>query len=187
MRTAAVTGLLASAIAVAQPLPPPESAAPRDLAGRGEVEEERLLTRIPPLTDPALHAYLAGLLARLTSGPGPAPEGDRRVLPAPGGVAQAPAGWQAAEPQPTRPGHPQRRCHRPLDQTRPLEAAPGAGRDEPADGIGLMARAGQHTGYARLGCAVWEHPLHAAVINAAGCPVLGIARDEADHSIWHPM
>jgi len=114
----------------------------------------------------------------------PAPEGDRRVLPAPGGVAQAPAGWLTAEPQLT--GHPQRWCHLPLAQARPLEAAPGAGRDEPADGIGLMARARQHTGYARLGCAAWEHPLHAAVINAAGCPVLGIAGDEGDHSMRHP-
>jgi len=113
-----------------------------------------------------------------------APEGDGRVLPVPGGVAQARAGWLTAEPQLT--GHPQRWCHLPLAQARPLEAAPGAGRDEPADGIGLMACAGQQTDDARFGCAAWEHPLHAAVINAAGCPVLGIARDEADHSIWHP-
>jgi len=49
-----------------------------------------------------------------------------------------------------------------------------------------MACAGQQTDDARFGCAAREHPLHAAVINAAGCPVLGIARDEGDHSKRHP-
>lgn len=94
-------------------------------------------------------------------------------------------GWQAAESQPTRPGHPQSWCHRPLDQARALEAAPVAWPDEHADGAGLVACAEQHTGYARFRHAAWDHPLHAAVINAAGCQVPGIARAERDHSIRH--
>jgi hypothetical protein len=60
-----------------------------------------------------------------------------------------------------------------------------ARRDEHADGLGLLARAEQHTGYAQFCRAAKEHPRHAAVINVAGCQVLGIAQDEGDHSMRH--
>jgi len=45
----------------------------------------------------------------------------------------------------------------------------------PDDGIGLIARAEQHTGYARFCRAARDHPLHAAVINVAGRQAPGIA------------
>jgi hypothetical protein len=58
--------------------------------------------------------------------------------------------------------------------------------DEPADGIGLMACAGQHTDDAQFCPTAWDHPLHPAVINAAARQVLGIARNEGDHPVRHP-
>jgi hypothetical protein len=60
-----------------------------------------------------------------------------------------------------------------------------ARRDEHADGIGLIARAEQHTGYARFCRAARDHPLHAAVINVAGRQAPGIAQDEGDHPMRH--
>jgi hypothetical protein len=52
---------------------------------------------------------------------------------------------------------------------KPGRAKPHSWRDEHADGIGLMACAGQHTGYARFCHAGCDHPRHPAVINVADC------------------
>jgi hypothetical protein len=60
-----------------------------------------------------------------------------------------------------------------------------AWQGEHADGIGRLACAEQHTGYARFCRATWDHPPHAAVINAAGRQVLGIGWHEGDHSTRH--
>jgi beta-barrel assembly-enhancing protease len=67
-----LAGLLAGALVApaatpAQPAGPSPAAAadPRDLRRRAEAEEVRLFSRIPPLADPALDAYIGGLVARL--------------------------------------------------------------------------------------------------------------------------
>ena len=48
-----------------------------------------------------------------------------------------------------------------------------------------MISVSQHTDYTRLDRATWGRPLGAAVIDAAGCQVLGIRWDQGDHSILH--
>src|SRR5260370_20202249 len=48
-----------------------------------------------------------------------------------------------------------------------------------------MISVSQHTDYTRLDRATWGRPLGAAVIDAAGCQVLGIRWDQGDHSMLH--
>ena len=43
----------------------------------------------------------------------------------------------------------------------------------------------EHTDYNRLDRATWGRPLGAAVIDVAGCQVLGIRWDEGDHAALH--
>jgi hypothetical protein len=57
--------------------------------------------------------------------------------------------------------------------------------DKHANGIGLMARAKQHTDYARFCRAAWDHPCHPAAINVTDCQVLGIPPGEGGHSMRH--
>jgi hypothetical protein len=73
----------------------------------------------------------------------------------------------------------------PAGQARALGAALTAWADTHVNGIGLMVSVDEHTDYARLDRAAWGRPLGAAVIDVAGCQVLGIRWDEGDHSILH--
>lgn len=84
-----------------------------------------------------------------------------------------------------RPGQPRGWLDLPVGQARALGAALTNWADKYTGGIGLMVSVDEHTDYARLDRATWARPLGAAVIDVAGCQVLGIRWDEGDHSILH--
>ena len=83
------------------------------------------------------------------------------------------------------PGHPRGWLDLPAGQARALGASLEAWADEHAGGRGLMVSVSEHTDYARMDRATWGRPLGAAVIEVAGCRVLGIRWDEGDHSMLH--
>lgn len=83
------------------------------------------------------------------------------------------------------PGRPRGWLDLPAGQARALGAALTGWADEHTGGIGLMVCVDEHTDYARLDRATWGQPLGAAVIDVAGCQVLGIRWDEGDHAILH--
>ena len=83
------------------------------------------------------------------------------------------------------PGQPRGWLDLPAGQARALGAALTAWADAHTGGLGLMVSVDEHTDYARLDRATWGRPLGAAVIEVAGCQVLGIRWDEGDHSILH--
>ena len=83
------------------------------------------------------------------------------------------------------PGHARGWLDLPAGQARALGAALTAWADEHVGGIGLMVAVTEHTDYARLDRATWGRPLGAAVIDVAGCQILGLRWDEGDHSMLH--
>jgi hypothetical protein len=83
------------------------------------------------------------------------------------------------------PGRPYGRLDLPAQQARALGAALAAWADEHAGGRGLMVSVTGHTDYTRMDRATWGRPLGAAVVDIAGCPILGIRWDEGDHSMLH--
>jgi hypothetical protein len=83
------------------------------------------------------------------------------------------------------PGRPYGWLDLPAGQARALGASLAAWADEHVNGRGLMVSVDEHTDYTRLDRASWGRPLGAAVIDVAGCQVLGIRWDEGDHSMLH--
>ena len=83
------------------------------------------------------------------------------------------------------PGQPRGWLDLPAGQARELGAALNRWAGEHTGGTGLMVCVDEHTDYARLDRATWGRPLGAAVIDVAGCQVLGIRWDQGDHSIFH--
>lgn len=83
------------------------------------------------------------------------------------------------------PGRPRGWLDLPAGQAQALGAALTAWADEHTGGIGLMVSVDEHTDYARLDRATWGRPLGAAVIDVAGCQVLGLTWGPGDHSMLH--
>ena len=83
------------------------------------------------------------------------------------------------------PGRPYGWLDLPAGRARALGASLEAWASEHAGGRGLMVSVSEHTDYTRLDRATWGRPLGAAVIDVAGCQVLGIRWDQGDHSMLH--
>jgi hypothetical protein len=83
------------------------------------------------------------------------------------------------------PGRPRGWLDLPAVQAEALAAALQAWADEHVGGRGLMVSVDEHTHYRRLERAIWARPLGAAVIEVAGCQVLGIKWGQGDHSMLH--
>jgi hypothetical protein len=83
------------------------------------------------------------------------------------------------------PGRPRGWLDLSAGQARALGAALAAWADEHVSGRGLMISVTEHTDYTRLDRATWGRPLGAAVIDVAGCQVLGLRWGEGDHSMLH--
>ena len=73
----------------------------------------------------------------------------------------------------------------PLEEARQRAAALKAWSRDLGGGTGLVASVAEHTHHELLSRAGWSHPLLAAVIDVAGCQVLGFNWDAIDHSMRH--
>jgi hypothetical protein len=83
------------------------------------------------------------------------------------------------------PGRPRGWLDLPAGQARALGASLEAWAEEHVGGRGLMICVSEHTDYTKMDRATWGRPLGAAVIEVAGCQVLGIRWDEGDHAMLH--
>lgn len=83
------------------------------------------------------------------------------------------------------PGHPRGWLDLPLEEALSREVALNMWRDKHMQGAGLMVSVEEHTDYAQIIRAGWDHPLHCGLIDVAGYPVLGIEWDQGDHAMRH--